>query len=185
MEPPIKYIKDFVDEPNRVLEILQKELDWEHRDAPRYEVYMNDFDKPYTYGRDKGQRTYLPKPYHAEVLKIREKLEKELNCKFEVCFLNQYKDQTHHLGFHADNSPEMDDDRPIVTVSLGAEREIWFAPTEDKKNITKVKLGNGSACIMLPQMQNNWIHKIPKAGFICGPRVSLTFRGYVNLEKVV
>lgn len=104
MNPPIKYIENFVEEPDKVLEILQKELDWEHRDAPREEYYQNDFDKPYTYGQGRGQRTYLPRPYHPEVLKIREKLEKELSCKFEVCFLNKYKDQHDFLGFQKERN---------------------------------------------------------------------------------
>ncbi len=95
-----------------------------------------------------------------------------------MCFLNRYLNQSDQLGFHSDDSPEMDDDRPIVTVSLGAEREIWFAPISDKKDLTKVKLENGSACTMLPQMQTDWMHRIPKASFLCGERISLTFRGW-------
>jgi len=182
MEPPITYIPNFVEEPNKVLEILQKELDWERRETtPRSEFYSNDFEKPYTYGKGKGVRTYLPKPYHPEVLKIRNKLEKELNCKFEVCFLNRYLNQSDQLGAHADNSPEMDDSRPIVTVSLGAEREIWFFPNDNPKDITKMKLENGSACVMMPNMQDFWMHRLPKASFQCGERISLTYRGFVEV----
>jgi alkylated DNA repair dioxygenase AlkB len=119
----------------------------------------------------------------------------------DVCFLNGYKDGHDQLGWHSDDSPEMDDERPIVTVSLGAEREIWFRkipPNRDKidvglrrgevniimasPEIEKLKLGHGSMAIMLPHMQETHQHRIPKHDRECGPRVSLTFRGYVKGE---
>jgi alkylated DNA repair dioxygenase AlkB len=73
----------------------------------------------------------------------------------------------------------MDDERPIAIVTLGAEREIWFCPNTDRTDITKLVLGNGSLCVMAPGMQDTHWHRIPKAGFECGPRISITFRGYV------
>jgi len=191
LSPPISYIPNFVDEPDRVLAALQNDLEWERRaDAPRCEYYSNDFPEPYVYGRGTGQRTYHPRPYHPDVLAIRAKLEAYCKCKFEVCFLNRYLNQSDHLGWHADASPEMDDARPIVTISLGVEREIWFRPIiayefllvnpDYEIPITKLKLENGSMCIMQPGMQDTHLHRIPKASFQCGERISLTFRGYVH-----
>lgn len=181
--PPILYVADFVPNPDEVLKIFQSDLEWERRvDAPRSEYYCNDFPEPYIYGNGAGRRTYLPRPYHPEILKIRKKLEEHAKCVFEVCFLNRYLNQSDSLGWHADASPEMDDTRPVVSVSLGVEREIWFRPNgkENLEKITKLKLGNGSMCMMLPGMQDTHQHRIPKASFQCGERISLTFRGYVK-----
>lgn len=181
MTVPITYIPNFVPNPDEALKALQTELEWERRDdAPRCEYYCNDINEPYVYGVGRGRRTYFVRPYHQIVLDIRKRLEDHAKCVFEVCFLNRYLNQSDHLGWHADDSPEMDDVRPIVTVSLGVEREIWFAPRSDPKDITKVKLGHGSACIMAPGMQDTHLHRIPKASFQCGERISLTFRGYVK-----
>ena len=80
----------------------------------------------------------------------------------DVCFINGYEDHRDHLGWHADDSPEMDDNRPIVTISLGAERFIWFRENTNIDVIDKVLLGNGSACIMMPGMQDTHMHRIPK-----------------------
>lgn len=193
----ISYIPNFVEDADNVFLRLKNELTWVRREStPRKEVYMNDFPVPYTYGTPPYARTYMPVPYHDDVLIIRKKLEAELNCAFEVCFLNLYEDQSDQLGWHSDDSPEMDDLRPIVSISLGVEREIWFRkiPTLHKvgisrgelfvigasNNTTKLKLEHGSACIMLPGMQDTHQHRIPKAGFLCGERISLTFRGYVQ-----
>ncbi len=79
----------------------------------------------------------------------------------------------------------MDDNRPIAIVSLGAEREIYFCPIGNTAEITKLKLANGSICVMPAGMQDTHLHKIPKAGFDCGPRVSLTFRGYAGAAAAV
>lgn len=183
--PPIVYLANFVPNPNEVLTQLQTQLQWERRgDAPRSEYYCNDFSELYIYGKDRGQRTYLPRPYHPEILKIRKLLEDYAQCQFEVCFLNRYLNQSDQLGWHSDNSPEMDDARPIVTVSLGVEREIWFRKiselAQEPNVITKLKLQNGSMCLMKPGMQDQYQHRIPKASFQCGERISLTFRGYIK-----
>jgi alkylated DNA repair dioxygenase AlkB len=183
MTAPIEYVPNFVPEPDLMLAALQTGLDWERRDdAPRCEYYCNDFDEPYVYGRGAGQRTYNVRPYTPEILEIRKLLEDYTGSKFEVCFLNRYLNQRDHLGWHADDSPEMDDERPIASISLGVEREIWFRPKGGGKDVVieKVKLGNGSLCLMKAGMQKTHLHRIPKAGFICGERISLTFRGYVS-----
>lgn len=180
MTAPVEYIPNFVTDPDAAFAALKEGLDWERRDdAPRCEYYCNDVDEPYVYGRGAGRRTYLPRPYIPEILSIRKALEEYAGCPFEVCFLNMYLNQRDHLGWHADDSPEMDPDRPIVSVSLGVEREIWFK-RKDEEMIERVTLGHGSACIMAPGMQREYLHRIPKASFICGERISLTFRGYVK-----
>lgn len=183
-EVPIVYVPNFVPNPDNSLKILQNQLEWERRkDAPRSEYYVNDFNEPYIYGRGAGQRTYLVRQYHPEILRIRKLLEDFAKCKFEVCFLNRYLNQSDSLGWHADDSPEMDNTRPIATISLGVEREIWFRPKDTLDKITKLKLETGSLCLMSAGMQDTHQHRIPKASFQCGERISLTFRGYVILKK--
>jgi alkylated DNA repair dioxygenase AlkB len=165
-----------------MFDTLRKDLAWERRgDTPRCEYYCNDFPYSYKYGKGKGQREYEPRPYHPAILDIRKQLEAHAETIFEVCFLNLYLNQKDQLGWHADDSPEMDDNRPIATISLGVEREIWFRPKSEVSSepIEKLKLGDGSLCLMGRGMQDTHQHRIPKASFLCGERISLTFRGYV------
>lgn len=181
---PYKYIPGLVDNPDDAYEQLMNTLDWVHASptVPRKEYYWHALGLPYTYGMGKFAREYQSQPAHPVITAIGEKLAKELGCVFDVVFLNRYDTLKDHLGWHADDSPEMSDDHPIVTVSLGAEREIWFRPLSDIKNITKLKLEHGSACVMLPGMQDTHHHRIPKHDRECGPRISLTFRVYVAPE---
>lgn len=216
MGAPITYKPNFVADADAAFTALKNELQWERRDdAPRCEYYCNDVPKAYVYGKGNGRRLYEPRPYHDVILGIRKAIEAITNTTFEVCFLNMYLNQSDHLGWHADDSPEMDDARPIAIVSLGVEREIWFkprmapvplaklaamdpeekgktldaivkaaSPSDAAADIEKVKLGHGSLCLMAAGMQDAWFHRIPKASFQCGERISLTFRGYVEPASV-
>lgn len=179
---PCTYVSNFVIDPDRLFTSLRDHLEWERRDdAPRCEYYCNDLSKPYVYGRGPGRRAYDPKPWTPAIQEIRGMLTAHTGVDFEVCFLNRYLDQQDHLGWHSDDSPEMDDRRPIAIISLGAEREIWFRPIEvssQGETPEKLKLGHGSLCIMSAGMQNSWQHRIPKHSASCGERISLTFRGY-------
>lgn len=178
---PITYIPNFVPDPKKAFASLWNELDWvRHDKVPRREYYCNDFPENYTYGKPEFARTYQPQPYHAEIVAMRWSLEKLLHSRFEVVFLNGYEGNRDQLGWHADDSAEMCDDRPIGIISLGAVREIWFAPKNDLKDVTRLKLASGSLCVMHPGMQDTHLHRIPKADYECGSRISLTFRGYVR-----
>ena len=179
---------------------LERELAWtRYGTTPRMEYYVNRAGAyPYTYGRGEFARTYQPQPSNAVIDEIWEEAENFAGVQFDVCFLNRYVNQSDHLGWHSDNSPEMDDARPIATVSLGAEREIWFRkiPAGDAglvvngnewevlgypkaSAIVKLRLPHGSILCMGPGVQDTHQHRIPKSSAACTDRISLTFRGYV------
>lgn len=224
LEPalPVTYFADtFAPSAIGIRSILTDQLDWQRRGStPRSEYYCNQFPVPYTYGRGRGVREYAPQPWHPLIVVVRDLVEKATGSTFDVCFLNRYHDQSDHLGWHADDSPEMDDARPIAIVSFGVERDILFRPVTRtfrcdqcgleacdippetprfpnhkmscytgtyapatapaSARVEKITLGDGSLCVMAPGMQDAWQHRIPKASFKCGERVSLTFRGYVT-----
>lgn len=192
---------------------LWRGLQWERRDGvPRREFYVARPDAAikYTYGTPPHARTYDSRWAsmdvnaddalralwaHAELIS---------GCTFDVCFINGYEGCRDHIGWHSDDSPEMDDERPIAIVSLGAARDISFRTKPQPRDDTgamasayfgtsapravdaifgqpeRLRLQPGSICIMPPGMQDTHQHKIPKAGVILGPRISLTFRGYVE-----
>ena len=177
----VRYMPGFLANPKTIFDTLWSELAWERRGStPRREFYCNDVGVPYVYGRGAGVREYLPMPWHDSLKSIKTLVEATLGCPFEVVFLNGYENSRDQLGWHADDSDTMDDGRPIAIVTLGAEREIWFCPNTDRADVTKLMLESGSLCVMAPGMQDTHLHRIPKAGFECGPRISITFRGYVT-----
>lgn len=187
-DTPAEYLPNWVTAADDVFNVLWNELDWvRHPLVPRREYYTNLCGVDYAYGSGDFARTYKSQPLHWYIEVLLSNLMFATDIPFEAVFINGYDDGTDHLGWHSDNSPEMDDDRPIGIVSLGAEREIWFRPEVVKNKgyslpspVTKLKLGHGSLCLMQPGMQDTHQHRIPKSDRVCGPRISLTFRGYVD-----
>lgn len=100
-----------------------------------------------------GDRTYRPKDMPELLSELTKHAEKTCATEFELCFANGYASERQHLGWHADDSPEIDDARPIAVMSLGAEREIWVKPIgASADEVEKVLLPSGSLFIMAPGM---------------------------------
>ncbi len=192
MPAPVTYIPNFIASgQDFLMDLSWRLLPWEQRDgAPRRECWFNPYGLDYTYGSGEYARTYKSHDLRGEgpawlVNVILQQLNASTGASYDCCFVNGYEHGRQHLGWHADDSPEMDDNHPIATVSLGAEREIWFrqTPTSQNANILsteKLLLANGSAAIMHAGMQRSWQHRIPKSPVAeCGPRISFTCRKLV------
>lgn len=155
-----------------------KDTEWQSIDkVPRKEAFFSTNDVPYSFGSGEYARTYYPFPMDICVKEIGLQISNFLKLpEFELCFLNYYKDKNKWLGWHSDNESIIDQTRPIATISLGAEREIWYRSRYG--SITKQLLRHGSLFIMAPGMQSTHLHQIPKHPVYCGERISLTFRGF-------
>lgn len=174
----ITYIAKAVANPAECFEHLWNTLPWEQRDVPRRECFFSDNGKPYTYGRGLGAKTYYPvETWDNLIAEIKAKAEAQFGVKFEACFCNGYVDEHDSLNWHADDSDVIDHDRPILVYSFGSEREIWVRAPDGE--VTKHRLESGSLFVMPAGMQRTHLHRIPKHSAMCGPRVSLTFRGLV------
>lgn len=184
---PVTYIENFTEDYLKDLPDFDKIWDsipWERRsDAPRFECWMNNYGMSYTYGRGTGARTYIPiDEWNVWAARIRDEIYDSIGPYLEGCFINGYGDQRDHLGYHADDSPDIDHTKPIAIVSLGEEREIWFRkfPVETVPHeVMKLKLASGSLCLMAPGMQFEFQHRIPKASFAAGRRISFTYRSLI------
>lgn len=181
------YDKDYIKRKDfdvtNVFTDLKTNLDWLKMTDTRFEYFMSKTDIEYTYGAGRGERTYKSKPFNDIVDAIMVKLNEDFNCKFDICFLNRYDNEKMWLGWHADDSPEIDIEHPIAVVSFGAEREIWIKEMGYKGDIpteNRYLLNNGSLFMMPTGFQKTHYHKIPKWHIPCSTRISLTYRKYVN-----
>ncbi len=175
------YIPEWTREPG--IERLLSEIEWLAVAETRGEHFMSMFPVSYTYGSGRGVRTYTSSPFSAGVGDLLARLPSP---GMNVCFLNRYDHQRHHLGWHADDHDGTDHTKPIIVISFGAEREIWWrkkgtngvVPPENRQ-----LLGNGSMFIMPAGFQADYEHRIPKADRAVGARVSLTFRAFLQQES--
>lgn len=192
LDPPVTYHKnpfglDLVG-VLKTYENLMKEVEWVKRTEAREECFQsNGGGHSYTYGGGIGARTYISVHMTQTVLDIMDILNDEYGGAVrsnvrewppvDLCFLNRYHTEKNQLGWHADDSPEVDQDAPIHVVSFGAVRELWVRPRGHKGGAThKFKLASGSLLVMKPGMQATWDHRIPKHDRPCGERISLTYR---------
>lgn len=163
--------------------ILTAETPWANvDDAPRDECFMAlDLSLTYSYGNDNQRRTrvYKAAPMHPAVDALMQRLNADYGAAYNVCVLNYYADERRHLGWHSDDSPELNPEHPIAVIAFGATRELWvkhrgatgLVPAEDRFAMTP-----GALFAMPPGFQDVMLHRIPKHPARCGPRVSLTFR---------
>lgn len=183
MTDPVTYIPGFLgaDVATQTFEKLRDELAWERRvSAPRSEYWTNLYDRPYTYGRDAGLRTYEARPSHWCIDVIREKILEDCGAALEGCFLNHYLDGNDALGWHADDDKGIDHTKPIAVVTLGQGRALRYKPQIKGSHPTEVFLEHGSLLLMHAGMQHTHFHMIPKVeDRVIGPRISLTYRGLV------
>ncbi|HEY9656879.1 MAG TPA: alpha-ketoglutarate-dependent dioxygenase AlkB [Allocoleopsis sp.] len=182
------YIPNFISSmaADRMFRSLWNELNWERRpDAPRREYWTNVFNRDYTYGRGAGIRTYTAQPTHSDILAVGLELlsDPKVATDFEGCFLNGYEGARDWLGWHSDDDPSIDHSKPIAIVTLYSDpskkpRAIQFRDNATQ-TIETVELGHGSLYLMAPGFQFTHQHRIPKAGFDCADRISLTWRGLI------
>lgn len=165
---------------------LDAQVEWVQRgNTPRREAFYCKYPTDYFYGTAEYGRSYAANTNIPKALRdVWAHLELGYGVKYEACFLNKYEHAREHLGWHADNSDSIDDGRPIAVISFGAERELWFRENGKGgiENIEKLLLETGSLCLMLPGMQDTHQHRIPKADREVGTRISLTFRGLVDIK---
>jgi alkylated DNA repair dioxygenase AlkB len=162
-------------------------LKWLEVTTARKEYFMSNQPLSYTYGSGQAARTYTSEVFSEPMQTIMDKLNEDYHCNYNICFLNRYDNSKNQLGWHADNSPEMNTNHDICVISFGSEREIWWKKQDYKGEIPKENrqlLHNGSLFIMPAHFQETNFHKIPKCDKECGIRISLTFRNYQAVEKI-
>jgi alkylated DNA repair dioxygenase AlkB len=161
---------------------LSKIVEWERQNLVIYGKSVPEPRKTYAMGNDGLVHKYtgisrIVKPWVKSVKKLRDRIEHETGFAANSCLMNFYETQNDWLGWHADKETTPPQ-HIVVTVSLGATRDILFRPKDKnrkKKDTMKISLISGDACMMWGETQKLWEHTIPKRKS-CGPRIALTFR---------
>ena len=179
LDAPITFIPNFLEQEtaNEAFDALLSEIPWERRitemygknvPVPRMEVWVADY--AYTYSR----RTYQPTPWTPTLVKLKANIEATIRTGFNSVLLNRYESGSDSVGWHSDDEPEMSQDHPIASLSLGAIRSFQIRKGHGPVQI--IELGHGSLLVMHADMQKEWKHQIPKTKKPCGTRINLTFR---------
>jgi len=164
-----------------LMKSLRENIAWEcHRirifgrevDSPRLSCWIGDADASYVY----SQTRFEPHPWSPELQGLRERLQKELECKFNSVLANLYRDGRDGMGWHSDDESELGKQPVIASISLGATRRFSFkAKTENAKPV-HLELPHGSLLLMRGDTQKNYRHALAKTAKPAGERINLTFR---------
>ena len=115
-------------------------------------------------------------PWTVELEHLRQLLLDQLGVRFNSLLLNRYRDGADRMGWHADDEPELDDQAPIVSLSLGAARDLRFRPRHGDEAPFAINLADGDLLVMDPPSQRNWQHALPPRARVSQERINLTFR---------
>ncbi|MBY0415297.1 MAG: alpha-ketoglutarate-dependent dioxygenase AlkB, partial [Bdellovibrionales bacterium] len=119
----------------------------------------------------------VAEPWTPVLLKLKEKLEIDLQTKFNSVFINYYRDGNDHMSYHSDDEKELGINPTIASLSFGETRSFQLKHKFDKSKKTFIlPITNGSLVVMKGELQHFWVHKIAKTKKVIGPRANLTFR---------
>jgi len=171
-----------IEESNALYTSLLNNTDWEQDqmtiygkqvDLPRLTAWYGDTDLGVDYV---GKKTNF-RSWTNELLKIKHRIEQEVDVKFTRCLLNYYRDGKDSVDWHQDYETNQRTNTVIGSVTFGATRTFMLkhATRKDLKRI-EIPLVHGSLLLMKGATQENWKHKIPKTVKPILPRINLTFR---------
>jgi alkylated DNA repair dioxygenase AlkB len=156
-------------------------------------VFGQTFDQPrltcsmgqaYSYSKS----THPQSPWDANVKAIMEQVNHDLDCSFNSCLLNKYRNGRDCIGQHSDDERQLDRNGLVACLSLGATRLLYLRfkkkSQKNKKScpiLKRIPLTHGSLFVMEGlDFQRCLNHEIPRvAAERVGTRISLTFRKFV------
>lgn len=172
---PYKYCPNFIKqtEANFLFDIF-KTLQWKqyknkYAVNPRLESFYGRGNYNY------GSGTLKALPWTKDLKDLCSKVISETGYMFDSVFCNLYRDGNDSVGWHADRYSIMGDSPAIASVSFGETRLFQVKDLRNNKK-HEIWLEHGSLLLMLPGMQDNYKHCIPKTKIKCGERINLTFR---------
>ena len=141
--------------------------------VPRKIAFLGDKGITYTYSGITHRAERWPDWFRP----LLDKIQSENNIRFNGCLLNLYRNGLDKMGWHSDDEPEIDESKPIYSLSLGISRDFFLK--HRKLTIKKIiNLDDGDLLIMHPSCQQNWLHSIPVRKRVSNLRINLTFRCY-------
>lgn len=145
----------------------------QERLVPRLQCWMGDASSLYGYS---GMRLE-PVPWSDTVIVIKQRVETLTGLTFNSVLLNLYRNGSDSVAWHADDEPELGLHPRIASVSLGAERIFELkCKTDSSIPKSKMQLPHGSVLLMSKELQQHWLHQLPKVKGLDNPRINLTFR---------
>lgn len=159
-------------------------ISWKNDQAVIFGRHIETKRKVAWYGDKRFEYSYsniqkIAEPWTAELLELKEMVERESGETFNSCLLNLYHDGSEGMAWHSDGEKDLKKHGAIASLTFGAERKFSFKHKTSKEKID-LYLEDGSLLIMKDQTQDHWLHRLPPTKTVHGARINLTFRTIEN-----
>ena len=179
----LRYYQNFIpaDLANKYFKNLLETIPWQHGDVkvfgklysqPRLTSFHSNSSSNYSY----SGLTLQPQPMTQTLLELLNQIQMVSHHGFNCVLLNLYRNGADSNGWHADNEKELGKQPIIASYSFAATRFFHFKHRKIKFQKYKMELHHGSLLLMEGEMQEHWLHQIPKTKKFLEPRINLTFR---------
>lgn len=103
---------------------------------------------------------------------------------FNQMLVNWYQNGHHYIGKHQDNEQGIENNSPIISVSLGATRKFRVRDYKTGKIICDIMMPDKTVLVMGGKFNTEFTHEVPKIGGKkgeqCGRRINITFRRFTE-----
>lgn len=123
-------------------------------------------------------------PWPEYVVPVKTRIEETLSktgrdVRYNYMLSTLYLDGGAGIGFHDDGEPEVNQQIPICSISLGAGRDFVVRDKSTKERVLSVTLGSGDLLVMRGATQEFYQHALPERAARGNTRVSWTFRSII------
>ena len=172
LKPDLLLIDEFVPNHIKLFEALKTSVSWDKSMAARHTA---SFGEPYNY----SQMTYPAIPMHPLLKPLVGMLHDKLQIYFNNCLLNYYQSGNSTMGFHSDDTSQLEAGTGVAIISLGNSRDITYRHKENHDIRHSFMLVSGSLLYMDSTVQDDWMHGIRKQPHTAS-RISLTWRAFTK-----
>lgn len=137
--------------------------------------WQQSYGKNYRYTGSQNNALPIPENMFHFLAWSQENIDPRLN----GILLNWYDgNKDHYIGAHRDDTRDLCDGSPIVTISLGQERIFRMRPYQEKgfKDLT---VKNGEVVVVPWNTNKSWTHEVPNFKRYQERRISVTLRAYL------
>ncbi len=139
---------------------------------PRKTAWYGDENIHYAYSGIK----MVSEIWTPALTELRNRIEFDLNAKFNSVLINFYRDGDDHMSWHSDNEKSLGKHPLIASLSYGHERLFQLKHKTKDIPVVDIIVQSGSLIVMKNELQENWNHRIMKSKKVKDPRLNLTFR---------
>jgi len=178
----LEYKENFLsrEEADLLKNKLLKTAPWEQRTQKMYDKMVLTPRLTAWYGDSKYNDSEEDKkptnPWIPELFSLKQRIEKEFDCKFNGVLLNLYRDHNDSVAWHRDKESRYGKRPVIASISLGQTRNFDFRKKDHHQSKYSLPLPHGSLLIMKGDLQEHWEHRIAKSIVPMKERINLTFR---------